>query len=346
MSPAARRGEVPPGLHRPVGQQPAPRRRGCRRCPGNISAGGSPARSPSAGETSGRPRSSGSRPTSRRTRRASSGAATGRRRRTPRWRACSWSGRPTASAAAAARLWSAPVAQRRVRGRARSRHPRSRPPAPAPRVGGPPGDQVGDRLVGVAPGVLGRERVVRQHDPGLERGRERARYRRWKGVDPGHEAAAVEVDHGPSRVRTARRDDVRRELPGRPLQHLGDDREAALEPRHQPGRQPAARRRVHDHEPGALDPRRSRARRCGGAAKGHRPGEGAGDGGSGRGPRSSWLQCHQIGGGRCLVVGRTRPPRSHRGTTCPFRIIQKAPVTGLYGGFLTAYARRTYQPGA
>ena len=75
--------------------------------------------------------------------------------------------------------------------------------------------QVDERRVRVLPGVLGRERVVRQHHPDAERRASRAAYRRGR-VDPADEAAAVQVEHRAHRLGAAGRDPhARRPAPGR-----------------------------------------------------------------------------------------------------------------------------------
>ena len=93
-------------------------------------------------------------------------------------------------------------------------------------LGGEPGRQRDQGVVGVAPGVLGGQRVVGHHDPHAELVGHPRGVAHLPGADRRHEAATVQVEDGPARSGAATHDRVRREPAG---QLLGDDREAMPE---------------------------------------------------------------------------------------------------------------------
>ena len=117
----------------------------------------------------------------------------------------------------------------------------------------PAGDQVRERRAGVAPGVLGRQRVVRQHHPGVQRLGQPGGVPHVGAVHRGDEATAVQVDHRARRGGAARRHDVRREVAAGPGQGLDLDREPPGEAAHRPGGQAPVEAGVPPLEAGALD---------------------------------------------------------------------------------------------
>ncbi len=99
--------------------------------------------------------------------------------------------------------------------------------------------EVGDQgVVGVAPGVLGRQRVGRHHHAGPERGGQPGGVPHVHGVDRRDEPATVHDVDRAAGGDAARREDVGGEVARGAAEPLGHQCVAALEARHQPGRQP------------------------------------------------------------------------------------------------------------
>ena len=103
-------------------------------------------------------------------------------------------------------------------------------------------------VMAVAPGVLGRERVIGQHHARVEAAREPRGVPHVELVDRPHEAAAVAVIDGAGGRGAAPGQRVRRPA----AEVLGDHREVPVEAAHGPRRQRSVQPGVPDLDPGPL----------------------------------------------------------------------------------------------
>ena len=189
----------------------------------------------------------------------------------------------------------------------------SPPPAESPASTTPSEDsqqplhQLDDRLVRVAPGVLGRERVVGQHHPGAERRGQPGGVPHLEGVDrrrrTRRRAGRRRSGSGAARAGSACTTGSRPEVaaPRGP-------RRSAGRTRHRSGREAAVQGGVPPLEPGPLGLGASSSRDL--RTRGTTPGEQL-VAAARHGRNLPQAACHSAGGGRCLV-GRRNPSEHER----------------------------------